>query len=57
MGCLYTGCGVSKWDGVLVYGIGCSYTGCGVSIQDAVLKKRTGCYIIQGEMLVYRMWC
>ena len=57
MGCLYTGCGVSKRDGVLVYGIGCSYTGCGVSIQDAVLKKRTGCYNIQDEMLVYWMWC
>ena len=36
------GWGVSKRDGVLVYGMGCSYTGCGVSIQDGVLKNRTG---------------
>ena len=34
--------GVSKRDGVLVYGMGCSYTVCGVSTLDGVLKNRIG---------------
>ena len=40
----YTGWGVSKRDGVLVFGMVCSYTGCSVSILDGVLKNRTGYY-------------
>ena len=40
-GVLYTGWGVSKRDGVLVFGMVCSYTGCGVSILDGMLKNRT----------------
>ena len=35
--------GVSKRDGVLVYGMGCYFPGWGVSIWDGVLVYGMGC--------------
>ena len=37
------GWGVSKRDGVLVYGMGCYFLGCAVSIRDGVLVNGMVC--------------
>ena len=37
------GWGVSKRDGLLVYGMGCSYTGWSVEKQDRVLIYSMSC--------------
>ena len=44
------GCGISVWDGVLLYWMGYLYMGWGFSIRDEVLVYGMG-------VLVYGVWC
>ena len=56
MWCYFQGCGVSKRDGVLLYGMG-------FSVRDVVLIKGMGCYFpkwgvtFRNGLLVYGMGC